>query len=1045
VPYRQRVRASEADESGPLLRLDTSGASGHRARDGTSGMPGSGTNGEHASPAGAGAPGGAIDLRLRSEPSDSWLFTVEGAGVRSDGVRQSIQRAIRIRDEGALELLSPGGRGGDGGRGGAGGSGWRGSAGSDATRYSRGGDGGPGGPGGDGGNGSSGGDGGRGGNVIVRVDERDTHLLMLVEPNVRGGHGGTRGDNGSGGAGGPGGPGGSSYSWTETESTTDAQGNRQTRSVSHTNSGGSDGPSGRSGNPGSAPLSSGRTGLDGAYTIVVESGSQAGSYPSRYELRLLDLQLENENQDGIFEPGERVIIHDLLVRNVGGMPTPANHPISIEVAGSGWVEARDAVIRLPRPLAPGEKFRFSGATLDFDLAGWDPRAPGEALAERDTVQLRAALPSARRAFAAFQSTLPPDKALIPIRFPLEASALESLHSLAADRAAKLRFRVKNASSKALGRDSETGRAIVCRLAFDRSEIGDRDLVFFDDAGRRIRLSDGWEREIARLEPGADTQIETTIGVSEAAEAYRSARLLFTLELGGLDAPDRPRPIQFRDFELRVARPYRESDAELLLVVNNRTTREELDAWDELASELGIRTNVFDLSLEGRLDFARIRASTIVLLNHAFDTASGELLPSDLVDKHALLAAAGSGAHLLFVGDRPPLESWLVPSAPADADDPDELAVTEGAAIQVEERYWLWGRPTPERLERRGRTLVDVLLDRHPLRRYVVTHGFEPDVSAARFALVKRCVAGRLRAYRTLDRARGALVAVAADEPAVHSPEFVRSETCATGLLLASSFDKKLERLGALCRRSKQRDRLNDVACDAVLVDLANEQAAALHDGWTLAAPRRLMAHLPLLGELAGAASRLQTGSRLGAALLLILAEVVFLAKRRVAWWEWIVPLFWLRRATKLWLATRALASDALERAFGDDPLELVTARRKLADNQKRLSEELGRAKQQFELLAESPREHCLARLRAPIAGASIDTDAELLLDGDLLLIEAERHDRLVKHDAKVARRIERHAGKAERARRELLVPESTTELLAAERSTSADLPARSST
>lgn len=59
-------------------------------------------------------------------------------------------------------------------------------------------------------------------------------------------------------------------------------------------------------------------GQPGAAVIVVrmQDGGQQ-TYDSKYNLELIDFDVEDENGDGIFEPGEHAYIRRIRVRNSG--------------------------------------------------------------------------------------------------------------------------------------------------------------------------------------------------------------------------------------------------------------------------------------------------------------------------------------------------------------------------------------------------------------------------------------------------------------------------------------------------------------------------------------------------------------------------------------------------------------------------------------------------------------------------------------------------------------------------------------------------------
>src|SRR5262249_9857314 len=127
--------------------------------------------------------------------------------------------------------------------------------------------------------------------------------------------------------------------------------------------------------------------------------------------------------------------------------------------------------------------------------------------------------------------------------------------------------------------------------------------------------------------------------------------------------------------------YQARGCEVLLVVNHRTTREELDAWEALAAELGLGLEVWDLSLEGGLDLEReglceaLDGKTIVVLNNQVTTPRGEVDARVFVDKEQLHRGAAQGIHLAFVGRKVNVSRLLLPTAGAakTAEEPRALA------------------------------------------------------------------------------------------------------------------------------------------------------------------------------------------------------------------------------------------------------------------------------------------------------------------------------------------------------------------------------------
>jgi len=65
-------------------------------------------------------------------------------------------------------------------------------------------------------------------------------------------------------------------------------------------------------------LQHGVVGIPGSATIVVNKGDETQErYFSLYQLELVEFDVEDENGDSIFEPGEHVFVRRITVKNTG--------------------------------------------------------------------------------------------------------------------------------------------------------------------------------------------------------------------------------------------------------------------------------------------------------------------------------------------------------------------------------------------------------------------------------------------------------------------------------------------------------------------------------------------------------------------------------------------------------------------------------------------------------------------------------------------------------------------------------------------------------
>jgi len=868
---------------------------------------------------------------VRLEPSGDDAVFVSGQLVAPEGDRRPVSKELRFGERGDLVFAAVGGHGGEGGDGGSGGHGAKGRDGRDATRYSSGSNGGRGGDGGDGGNGTDGAPGGHGGHVVVEVDDDASHLLMLVSHAVDAGKGGALGTNGSGGYGGSGGDGGDSYRWTTTETYTDSDGNSRTRSRSHYNPGGSDGPPGSSGRPGNASLRAGAPGGRGRFTIHLKHQDQIAQYPARYDLRLVSFTHRSKNHDGIYEPQEEVLVEKIAVKNVGGMPTPGHCDVELRLRPAGWVLPQDVSLTVPRRLAPGQTHVFEDEALVFRIGDFLPEGPDAPLARPETVRHRADLPLVARGFGDYEGTVSDEQGVFVIRFPVESGGLESLHSLPPGQAARMRFEISNVSGQAFGRQSPCKRRIRFRLQGWDSELGDAHAVLLGPNDARLSIDDGYVVEIDLLGPGESRGFEVTLGMKKDAPVYESVRLLLTLELGLIEHPDRLRPIQYRSFQTRVAQRYRhDPDADLLLVVHHRTTREELMSWRALADELGFTFCVWDLSLERGLPLHRpiegqslteaFAGKTVIVLDDVIETPIGNAAAHHLVDPQEVFEAMQQGVSFAFAGEKLKVDRWLVSTdAEAEAHDDSTALVkhSEQAPPSSSEAAvfkWSFFGSVPHHtwLQKRARLLSRLLASRYPQLRFCIVEAYDAEVVDT-FLWMKKYRVGRLRILPTLPAAAGRLVNTEVETTTRQQPEYIGGRQNLRTLMLTRSFDEKLARLDQILAGRPDHDLIPRIL-EGMLADLANEQTALLQRRGPIsgAVLREATTHLNRLAEHVWTADDEPDGPA-GQAIIELVATLRFGGRSRWRWWEW--PLYPFRRAPALSRWTHAQSQRVLERFF----------------------------------------------------------------------------------------------------------------------------------
>lgn len=953
--------------------IDADGAPGADAWNGRDGADGArerdGERGEDAGVAEPGQPGGRTQIVIRSGASDPRLpfdgVSVTGHTRKAGESGRQINVYTSARDLGSVTLSARGGKGGDGGHGGDGGRGGDGRRGSDATRYSSGTSGTAAGDGGDGGHGSDGAAGGAGGLTEIQLDERDAYLLMAVtdaeSPGrlIQGGPGGHRGRHGQGGRGGDGGRGGSSYRWSETESRTesytDANGNRQTRQVSHTvwhsNPGGSDGPDGSRGWTPTSPLHDGPDGAPGELAIfVADSGGHAHRYHRRYDLEIVDFAILEDgtrDADGIFEFGEVVHAARVRVRNVGGMPTPPAQRVRLVVLSGAWARPLGDEIFLAESIPPhGEAVVPGSVRFQIPLARIEKA--GEPFVVKqdiglDAFQLGPEPGEARGARAPFQRRYSRTglRRSVTAQFPVEnRSGVVALRSLGEGERTVLSFDVANVSQMPIGERSARPRKLAVQIELLDSGVGPGEVSFADERGVEIDLGGeiqgfrGYFVRIGEIPARSFVHVRGQIGFRGRPRPYSGIHVRATLWLEDLFDPQKWRVAQRREVTIRLEPAYvYRKDARLLLVTNNNTTEEGFLAWRSLLEgSLGLPASYWSISRYGHIDLRRdlgdgtdlathLEDRAVILLNQEFQPRSTDEtdLPTEyLRGRDFRDGATRRNTHFAVIGSPNfKLKQLLEPTSDArrgglDFNDQDSFLEKEekSPGTFTEEVFkddiltcfdvvpqsgytWPFARPSvDEHLLKKARALQSKLVAMHPDRRYVlVTRPLETPVKEGHFLFFPRWSLGHVEVRRTLDIETGSATVLAVSGALLNDPRLVFGFEARFAVLLALTFEDKLDRLTWLL--AAEPDALDEdrsltarALVHAILVDLAEEQAALRRSdvslteatlGERLSNLKRLLDY-PLHTEIDAGANKWD-------ALVELCAGIRAIAEAHLAWWK----------------------------------------------------------------------------------------------------------------------------------------------------------------
>ncbi|KAK6334530.1 hypothetical protein TWF730_003744 [Orbilia blumenaviensis] len=614
--------------------VDASGIDGGHGSHGMAGMPGGsgapGSPGTNATPATHG--GNAREMRVKlARRMYHDAVRIEAHCLTPSNTPSKQEWVLQAQD--MILLRAKGGNGGNGGIGGDGGDGGRGMDGVSSNEYQSGTRGGSGGAGGNGGNGTSGGNGGSGAYIEIEVEEDDMDLLLPIHWDVRGGLGGNAGTNGSGGRGGGPGYGGKGS-----------------------------GSRGISGSAGNAILTAGQYGQPGNARIQVhmkstrELGARHNFYLSRYFFTLVDFDIVDENEDGIFEPGEHIYVQNIRIQNTGGMPTPSQ-PIPIQLVASAWFEIYEGEAVFIPPSIP------EGATVTIKdrlraKIRYPPEPWGRAFREKTEIEFHASMPSLNnriiRDFAGKRDVI--------LSYPISVETIRWANSVLPNTKMTMIWVITNKSTRALGRSSEQVRNVEYIFRGNRELTTDTDLGVTDSVNLERLV------EIDNLGPGETRTYTQEVIIHSSAETYKHHNFDLVLYLGRPRSTQRD-VVQVGTMKVQVASPYiYRPTASFLLVVNCETTKQQIIGQDQLFSGLNVVYDTWNVSLYGGYNRPTDGANVLdnyfgkglVLFGEDFDffQQNGTRNAADMIPAELGFTLANHGTNILFIG-RPSqsIDAW----------------------------------------------------------------------------------------------------------------------------------------------------------------------------------------------------------------------------------------------------------------------------------------------------------------------------------------------------------------------------------------------------
>ncbi|KAI1743032.1 hypothetical protein F4680DRAFT_410839 [Xylaria scruposa] len=422
---------------------------------------------------------------------------------------------------------------------------------------------------------------------------------------------------------------------------------------------GLDGLDGHTGTLGNSVLDRGMDGLQGNVTIAVEkSDGSRQEYSSLYSLALTDFDVEDENGDGIFEPGEHLFVRRITIQNSGGMPSPTR-PIQLSLVESDWfklIDGLDGRTFLPS-IGEGSSVTIDGPIKVLIREREEHEIPetGVLFIRHEAIHLNAVMPWIEREISNFDFNK-----VIEIKYPCELRNFQALATVAQGSQSKLSFEVYNHGSVSIGPRGYNPRVVEIDVSFPK-EFGELESE-----------PDQW-RESITITPndirGRKGLVQKRqLRVHSYAPSYQHVAALFKLYLGkpnqaGSDGQHEVNLVHVVEIWMQVSDHYViHPGASFLLVTNSETVDKRAQSIRRfINNSLRMEIDTWNVSLYAGLDLrdqdsgamqnviSRYHGKTIIFLgNHFGFFGQGRKNIFDVCDPEAISTAAANGTNFLFL-------------------------------------------------------------------------------------------------------------------------------------------------------------------------------------------------------------------------------------------------------------------------------------------------------------------------------------------------------------------------------------------------------------
>ncbi|EXX76308.1 hypothetical protein RhiirA5_429523 [Rhizophagus irregularis] len=366
---------------------------------------------------------------------------------------------------------------------------------------------------------------------------------------------------------------------------------------------------------------------DQLYRVIdnTETPATTKDYNKIYEFTLIDFDCVPEDDSEIYEPGSRIIIRNIKVKNTGGMPTPISHDVEVNVdlSKSTLISLpNNNKLKLPKPIEHSKQVELNSIKeedehcLEFQINQQDSASKDKPLNLFDTINLKATMFGINREITSF--TFPKQ---LNIQYPIQICPNTKIRDFPYKDLTRISWKINNISKINFGSESDSKRIIKVQVKIN-DMTPSNSLKF--KTGQTLTT---FEEEITVLNANQSREMycELVRTLSSEDPTIIEVNFSITLCLGSIENPDKGSDIEIRNKCIEVSPSYKTNkDADFLLVVSPKTKKKNVDNWKNLCQQLELTMSLWDIKREGHFDLIEsgviedISGKSIVILNDELD-------------------------------------------------------------------------------------------------------------------------------------------------------------------------------------------------------------------------------------------------------------------------------------------------------------------------------------------------------------------------------------------------------------------------------------------